>query len=198
MFTCNIDGLDHQTSVPHDKIVAVHGTLSRARCEFCRHEMPSDTFRELVRANIKDISASDPSAPAESSAIKCPQCDRAGMKPSTVLYDADLDAGVLQHLDEHLPADILFVVGTSLYVQPSASIPSRSKAAMRVFVNREPPPPFVRFRHGRDHLLQGECDEMFVALTARLGWLPDLARFRDEWLPASQTLFDEALRKSAT
>ena len=92
VFTCNIDGLDHQTSVPNDKIVAVHGTLSRARCEFCRHEMPSDTFRELVRASIKDISASDPSAPAESSAIKCPQCDRAGMKPSTVLYDADLDA----------------------------------------------------------------------------------------------------------
>ena len=184
--------------MPSDKIVAVHGTLSRARCEFCRLEMPSDEFRELVRANIKDIRASDAGAPAESSAIKCPHCDRAGMKPATVLYDADLDAGVLQHLKEHLPADILFVVGTSLYVQPSASIPLRSKAAMRVFVNREPPPPFVKFRNDRDHVLQGDCDEMFAALAARLGWLPDLARFRDEWLPTSQTLFDEALRKSAT
>jgi hypothetical protein len=47
-------------------------------------------------------------------------------------------------------------------------------------------------------LLQGDCDEMFVALATRLGWLQDLAQFRDEWCEASQKMFDVAVTKYAT
>jgi NAD-dependent SIR2 family protein deacetylase len=175
VFTCNIDGLDHQIDIPDEKIVAVHGTLSRARCEFCAQEMPFDEFCALVRSNIKDISASDASAPAESNAIRCPnpKCGRAGMKPATVLYGADLDAQVMKQIDKQGPANMLFVVGTSLSVKPSLTIPSRSKADVRVFVNRDAPPP--GFKRDTDQFLQGDCDEMFAALAARLGWLPEMA-----------------------
>lgn len=172
MFTCNIDALDHQLGLPEDKIVAVHGKLSRACCEFCKHEMPSDEFCALVRSSIKDIYANDPDAPTESSAIKCPKCDRAGMKPATVLYGAALDAQVMKQIKKPEPTDVLFVVGTSESVEPSSSISLRSKAAVRVFVNRVPHPGFKR---DTDQFLQGDCDEMFVALAARLGWLPEMA-----------------------
>ena len=175
MFTCNIDALDHQLGLPEDKIVAVHGKLSRACCEFCKHEMPSDGFCALVRSSIKDIYANDPDAPTESKAIVCPnpKCGRAGMKPATVLYGAGLDAQVMKQIKKQGPADILFVFGTSQSVEPSSTISSRSKAAVRVFVNRDAPPP--GFKRDTDQFLQGDCDEMFAALAARLGWLPEMA-----------------------
>ncbi len=180
MFTSNIDALDHQLGLPEDKIVAVHGTLLRARCEFCKHEMLLDDFRALVRSSIKDIYANDPDAPTESKAIVCPnaKCGRAGMKPATVLYGAGLEAHVEEQMEEHKPADMLVVVGASLSVEPSSFIPKDSSAATRVFVNLNLPDANYsdfEFGNGRDHFLQGDCDEMFAALAARLGWLPEMA-----------------------
>ncbi len=201
IFTCNIDGLDHQLGLPDSKILAVHGTLALVRCEFCKRKMPSEEFREHMRSNIKDISAIDASAPADSKVIACPnaRCLRAGMKPTAVLFGAKLDAAVARRMRKHLPqTNMLFVVGTSLSVKPISSIPAQCpQDAVRVVVNRDPPPSGFAFDSGRDHLLQGECDEMFVALAARLGWLPDLARFRDEWPQASKDMFDEALEGAA-
>jgi NAD-dependent SIR2 family protein deacetylase len=202
VFTCNVDGLDHQLDLPVGKILAVHGTVAHVRCEFCKHKMPADEFRALVRSHIKDISASDPDAPALSKLIRCPnaKCGRAGMKPTAVLFGAKLDAAVAKRISKHLPrTDLLFVVGTSLSVKPISSIPEQCPLdAVRIVVNRDAPPSGFAFGSGRDHLLQGDCDEMFLALAARLGWLPDLARFRDEWPQASQDLFDEALAESET
>ena len=197
VFTCNTDGLDHQLGLPDSKIVAVHGSRKLTRCEFCKHEMPSDKFRELLGSNIKDIyQIAGSNAPAESSVIACtnPACGKAGMRPATVLFDADLDADVLKHINKQRPANLLFVVGTSLSVTPASDIPSRSNAAVRVVVNLNSPVyEDFEFGNGRDHLLRGDCDEMFAALAARLGWLPDLARFRDTLPPASLATLDMAL-----
>jgi NAD-dependent SIR2 family protein deacetylase len=216
VFTSNIDNLDHQLDLPDDKIIAVHGTVTRMCCEFCQHEMPSDEFCALLRSNIKDISASDASAPAESSVIKCPnpECGKAGMKPAIVLFGANTGNEVDERQQAHLPhSRLLFVVGTALRVTPIMELPSKCLDAARVVVNINSSDklklPAVQgmkiptgyddfdFGNGRDHLMQGECDEIFAALAARLGWLPELARFRDVLPPASLQTLDKALEALA-
>jgi NAD-dependent SIR2 family protein deacetylase len=202
VFTCNVDGLDHQLGLPGDKIFEVHGTMKRIQCEFCKHEMLWDEFVVLVRFNIKDISANDADAPAESKVILCPnpKCGRAGMKPAVVLYGTKVDTAVAKRMRKHLPrTNTLFAVGTSLDVKPISELAKQCLHAVRVVVNQHPSLMCdFKFRKGRDHLLQGECDEMFVALAGRLGWLHDLARFRDEWCPNSQEMFDAELQATST
>jgi NAD-dependent SIR2 family protein deacetylase len=197
VFTTNIDGLDHQLGLPANKILAVHGTLTLVRCEFCKHKMPPAEFQALLRANIKDISASDASAPAKSSVIKCrnSKCGRACVKPTAVLFGAKVDNSEAKRVREHAPlTDFLFVVGTSLAVEPVPLKPSKfPSTASRIVVNREPPSSdHFAFGGTRDHEWRGDCEAMFVALAARLGWLPELAEFRGEWSDASRALFDKA------
>ena len=164
--------------------------------------MKSDRFRELVRSNIKDISSSD-AKPVESSVILCPnpKCGRAGMKPAFLLYDTNLDEEVLKRMDKSQPQpDLLFVVGTSLCVEPFSELPSHCPRSVRVVVNRDLS--YARcgfeFGNGHDHMWQGNCEEMFFALAEKLGWLPDLAQFCDTLPPASKEMLDKALKKSVS
>ena len=55
VYTQNIDGLDRQCDIPDDKIVNVHGTLSRASCESCGTEVDFEDFCKDVEQSIKDI-----------------------------------------------------------------------------------------------------------------------------------------------
>lgn len=198
MYTCNIDGLDHQLDLHDKKIVAVHGTAARACCEFCKRDMPSEVFLAFMRSKIKDITASDASAPAQSSEIACPKCRKAGIRPAVVLYGTCLDDKAAQRMELLKTTRLLLVVGTSLTVKPISQLPSLCSQAARVVVNRDPPPHDFAFDSGRDHLLQGDCDDMFAALAARLGWLPELdTRFRDTLPPASLQALNKALEFEA-
>ena len=90
VYTQNIDGLQQQcTSLPTDKIVGVHGTISQAKCEGCGHEMDFDEFCNKVETNIKDIyndDKDDVKQQKKSSPIVCTNCGRALVKPKTVLF----------------------------------------------------------------------------------------------------------------
>ena len=58
IYTQNIDGLDRQCDgLPDDKMVNVHGSLDKIRCEGCNKEetMTFDEFCDAVSTNIKDI-----------------------------------------------------------------------------------------------------------------------------------------------
>ena len=67
----NIDGLDRQCrDLPPDKIVNVHGTISRASCEGCGHEHDYHAFCNSVQSKIKDIYKMDPNAPEELSPMR--------------------------------------------------------------------------------------------------------------------------------
>ena len=90
VFTQNIDGLDYQTGISKELVTNVHGSLARVSCEGCGEEMPFDDFCAKVRTNVKDIYKTDPSAPAESSNINCPRCNRPLVKPNTVLFGSSL------------------------------------------------------------------------------------------------------------
>ena len=62
----------------------------------------------------------------------------------------------------------------------------------RAVVNREPVGMDLglRFGDGRDSFVGGDCDEAFLELSARLGWLEELRAVRDELPEESQRRLD--------
>lgn len=202
LYTQNIDGLDHQMSLPAEKIVNLHGSLAEIKCEFCGAGYPSEQFREEVRTKIKDIyNSGDCSGPAESSNICCLKCRRPGVKPATVMYGCDLPRKVWESVRVDFPGsvDLMIIAGTSLTVSPACNLVSKvGPAVPRLLINRDRVGQEVGLEFNecssgaasRDAFLQGDCDAGFLWLAQELGWVADLRRYRDHMCPASAALLD--------
>jgi NAD-dependent SIR2 family protein deacetylase len=200
IYTQNIDGLDHQcTEIPRDKIVNVHGTLSKAACEGCQTDMDFTSFCQKVQSNIKDIytTSDDDNGPSESTPILCPHCGQALVKPTTVLFGRSLPEEFHVKSEQDLPTlDILIVAGTSLVVAPANSLVYRvpEESTMRVVVNTEAVGQELGLDYNnnpkRDFLAQGECDAVFLQLIEELGWLEDLESKQDLLPPKSRALLE--------
>eukprot|EP00656_Telonema_subtile_P031434 TRINITY_DN343_c0_g1_i5.p1 TRINITY_DN343_c0_g1~~TRINITY_DN343_c0_g1_i5.p1 ORF type:complete len:282 (-),score=36.72 TRINITY_DN343_c0_g1_i5:30-875(-) len=126
VYSQNIDGIDYQTGVPPEKIVPCHGSIATPGCEFCHKDgLGAEKYCELVQTSIKDIYGVDPDAPAESTPIVCPECNKPGVKPTTVLFGRSLPAAFFECSATDLSQlDMLIVVGTSLAVFPAAGLVS--------------------------------------------------------------------------
>jgi len=202
LYTQNIDGLDYQTDIPHDKMTSVHGTMGKIVCEGCGVEHPLDKFREKVKANIKDIYHTDPNAPVESSLIYCESCDKPLLKPNTVLYGASLPDHFQHCINQDFPneVDLLIVAGTSLTVSPANTLVYLvAPHTLRVIVNREPVGKTLGIKYGdestRDIFCSGDCDKVFLELSEKLGWLEELKVYADRMAPQSLALLESFLKK---
>lgn len=199
VYTQNIDGLDRQcTLIPDDKIVSVHGTISRASCEGCGTEMDFELFCEEVSRNIKDIYKIDPDAPETSTPILCRSCDEPLVKPSTVLFGRNLPDEFWNCMRKDMPSlDLLIVAGTSLVVAPANCLiyhaPGTAKRAIinRDKVGQELGIDYSNSKDTRDLFLQGSCDDIFLELIQELGWLDDL---NVDTLPESSAKLVKAAR----
>lgn len=208
LYTQNIDGLDHQLEIEPNKIVNVHGTLASCKCEFCGTSMAPDTFRALVRSNIRNIydadGSSDPSAPAVSSHINCPSCARPGLKPNTVLYGRSLPDTFWHCLHEDFPdsVDLIIVIGTSLTVHPACDIVTHAnEGTIRILINQEKVGTNLGMNFeesGKDIFLSGNADEICIRLAAALDWLGDLYAFRGGMAPLSAELLERAWSERGT
>ena len=196
----NIDGLHIAAGLDFPKLVHVHGTLSKVNCEFCKATMPFADFCTEVQTKIKNIyDLTDATAPAESSNIICESCGRAGMKPSTVLYGTDLPRDALVAMSRDFPADVdlLVIAGTSLTVYPAAGLVSRIRPGVpRILINLElVGEDVMRFDDAEcdDVFVQGSCDEGFLVLADKLGWLPDLCRHQALLCEASSAMLNRLI-----
>ena len=193
IYTQNIDGLDFQcTDIPPEKIVSVHGTLSRACCEGCGHSVDFGEFCDAVRTQIKDIYKQDNQAPKASSEILCEKCSKPLVKPETVLFGRSLPSAFFECAREDLQTlDLLIVAGTSLVVSPANSLVYNvPDDTIRVVVNRDPVGADLGIDYGsdaeRDFFAQGNCDEVFLDLIDHLGWMDDL-KAKIDLLPTEST-----------
>ena len=181
-YTQNIDGLEDQcTQLPSDKVIAVHGSMDRAECERCHSESDFHDFCDKVRAQIKDLSGNDPTAPMVSTPIECTVCGFTSMKPAIVLFRSSLPKAFAQNVpDDVKDVDLLIVIGTSLRVAPANSLVRQvPKSAMRVLVNREEAGGHLGMKFddpdpNRDFFAQGECDAVVLELMDSLGWIDEL------------------------
>jgi NAD-dependent deacetylase len=126
--TQNIDGLHQAAGLPNDLVVELHGTLRDAVCLDCGRRVPM--AEALARVSAGEVD---------------PLCEVCGglQKSATISFGQSLVADVLD--DAILAAtecDVLLTLGTSLQVQPAATLCdiAQGSGARLVICNAEPTP----------------------------------------------------------
>jgi NAD-dependent deacetylase sirtuin 2 len=184
-FTQNIDSLESAAGISKELIVAAHGNFDSAHCIETGVEVPIAEVTEAIRRG-----------PYACMEMK----DKYGglVKPDIVFFGEGLPRRFFECMQRDLPeAGLLIVMGTSLVVQPFASLVSKvSDDTPRLLINREKvgerqdsklarilhlmgmPSDAKGFAFGegcyRDVFAQGECDESVLKLATLLGWQADL------------------------
>lgn len=106
--TQNVDGLHQQSGVPEDAVVELHGNTERLACVSCGRRADADEVLENAAEDLPPV---------------CGDCGDP-MKPDTVLFGERLPEGALYRARELArKADVVLVAGSSLTVEPAASIP---------------------------------------------------------------------------
>ena len=122
LVTQNVDGLHARAG--SQRLVELHGNITRARCERCGHRQP---------------------LPPPDRFVPPPTCERCGgrMRPDVVWFGEFLDADHLAQAERaFMTADVALVIGTSAVVEPAASLGRAAKAsgAYLIEINPEPTP----------------------------------------------------------
>jgi len=175
-YTQNIDCLERKAGIPPDLLAECHGTTASARCHVCQKPFDKDYFFDWD---------------ASKNTSKVPTCDacRGLVRPNIVLFGESLAGGFQEKCnDDFRDTDLLIIMGTSLQVQPFASLPKLVKANCAVLViNREMPSSLQLHRQVRtfrsrlggaklrkEVFLQGDCDTSIRWLCKEIGWADDL------------------------
>lgn len=121
IFTQNVDYLHERAGTK--KVFPLHGTLERAYCANCHAFYSYQEISPIVRKG------------------EVPKCRHCGsvIKPDIVFYGENLDMSLLQRAENAFSnADLVLVLGTSLIVNPAASLPylSVQKGTDIVIVNK--------------------------------------------------------------
>ena len=159
LFTQNIDCLERRAGVPGSQIVEAHGSFATQRCIDCKTEYPDDLMKKAVQ---------DGDVPH----CIVPQCNGL-VKPDIVFFGEALPQAFFQNRDVPAMADLVFVMGTSLSVQPFASLPHAVMDGVpRVLFNME----VVGDLGSRadDVIELGDCDSGVRKLADALGWREEL------------------------
>ena len=125
IITQNIDGL-HQDA-GSQLVVEIHGTARYIQCMQCE-------FRDVADQYCRQFLASREVPP-------CPSCEVGLLKHATISFGQQLQPEVLQAATTLAKAaDLFIVLGSSLVVEPAASLPvvAKQHGASLVIVNRDP------------------------------------------------------------
>ncbi|CAE8593880.1 unnamed protein product, partial [Polarella glacialis] len=142
-FTQNIDGLDSAAGISEQRLVKAHGSFGAGHCIDCNRAFHEDRLREHIFGG------------------KVARCSCKGLvKPDIVFFGEDLPAKFRtcskQDFDR---CDLVLCMGTSLQVEPFASLVTRAPACVpRILINLNLPEAFRR--RPADLVLLGECDHM--------------------------------------
>ena len=132
LITQNIDGLHQRSGVKADLVLELHGTTSKVTCLTCRDDISMDEAS-------KRISQGD-------LAPKCRLC-RGLLKPATVSFGQTLPMNVLHKSRQAAQTCTVFLaVGSSLVVEPAASLPLLAKqAGAKLIIVNQSKTPLDRF-----------------------------------------------------
>ena len=177
LFTQNIDCLERRAGVPDSLIIEAHGSFATQRCIDCKTAFPDDLMKKAVFAG-------------EVPHCLVPQCNGL-VKPDIVFFGEALPEAFHQNRHVAAQADLVFIMGTSLSVQPFASLPHFAMDGVpRVLFNLE----VVGDLGSRsdDVIELGDCDSGVRKLADALGWRDELEAL---WLEVGgKVKEDEAAR----
>ncbi|VTJ56221.1 Hypothetical predicted protein, partial [Marmota monax] len=182
-YTQNIDTLERVAGLEPEDLVEAHGTFYTSHCisPLCRREYPLSWMKEKLFTEVT------------------PQCEKCQsvVKPDIIFFGENLPARFFSCMQsDFLKVDLLIIMGTSLQVQPFASLVSKAPLSTpRLLINKEKTgqtDPFLGMMMGlgrgmdfdskkayRDVAWLGDCDQGCLALADLLGWkkeLEDLVR----------------------
>ncbi|XP_073460774.1 NAD-dependent protein deacetylase sirtuin-3, mitochondrial isoform X1 [Aquarana catesbeiana] len=164
LYTQNIDGLERVAGIPTEKLVEAHGSFSSATCTMCLKEYPGKAFRDSV---------------LESQVPRCSACGGL-IKPDIVFFGEQLPARFFLHLTDFPTADLLIVMGTSLEVEPFASLVyAVSRSTPRVLINRDNVGPFLDTSDGLNVVELGEVTSGVKHFVQLLGWERELGKLEE-------------------
>ncbi|XP_051885495.1 NAD-dependent protein deacetylase sirtuin-3, mitochondrial isoform X2 [Pristis pectinata] len=122
MYTQNIDGLERRAGIPPEKLVEAHGSFATATCTVCRERFTWERLRGDVMEG------------------KVPHCSLCSgvIKPDIVFFGEQLPRNFYQHLIDFPFADLLIILGTSLEVEPFASLSEMVRNSVpRILINQD-------------------------------------------------------------
>jgi NAD-dependent deacetylase len=148
LVTQNIDGL-HQAG-GSKRVLELHGNSRRFPCTSCGEVQDVEKVRALI----------DEALPP-----RCPACGATSLRPDVVFFGEALPESVLtESFEVMVQSDLVIVVGSSLVVQPAASLPLAAiKAGGRMAILNIDPTPLdsladLVVRAPADHVLPGVID----------------------------------------
>ncbi|MGX7760909.1 SIR2 family NAD-dependent protein deacylase [Streptomyces angustmyceticus] len=128
VITQNVDGLHQRAGLPERKVLELHGTVRAVTCTRCH-------ARSSMRDALDRVAAGEPDPP-------CLVCGGI-LKSATVMFGERLDPEVLATaLGVAKAAEVFLAVGSTLQVQPAASLAgvAAEHGARLIIINAEPTP----------------------------------------------------------
>lgn len=152
VITQNIDGLHQDAGNSPDRVIELHGTNRRAACLGCGKSWPIEEIQALLEAGDLD-----------------PRCDDCGgyVKPATVSFGQPMpERETARAFQLAAECDLLLMIGSSLLVEPAASIPREAhrRGARLIFINRTETP----WDHLADVLFRENAGDALGNLVDRL------------------------------
>ena len=128
VITQNIDGLHFKAGNSEEKVIQLHGTAIFVSCLSCQKRYDRDEIQERIKKGQR-----------------APHCDDCGglLKPRTISFGQSMPEKETQEAyHRSSTCDLFMVVGSSLVVQPAASMPlvAKRNGARLVIINRDPTP----------------------------------------------------------
>ena len=126
VITQNIDGLHQRSGIESKRIIEVHGNATKAKCLDCEKELSIKPFHNAV-SNNKEIP-------------NCPTCFGL-VKVATISFGQPMNMDDFEKSkDKIIESDILIVLGSSLQVQPVASLPGFAVQYGKklIIINKDP------------------------------------------------------------
>ncbi|XP_036376092.1 NAD-dependent protein deacetylase sirtuin-3 [Megalops cyprinoides] len=179
VYTQNIDGLEQMCGIPEEKLVEAHGSFASASCHLCYTPFPA---QEAKKAIMND------------SVPTCGFC-QATVKPDVVFFGEDLPQKYFLHSKDFPKADLLIIMGTSLQIEPFASLVDSVRPGVpRLLLNRDAVGPFLRAPRRRgDYMELGDLGLTVRTLAQTLGWHSDIQGLMAAQEHASATPWPDTL-----
>jgi len=148
IITQNIDGLHLKAGNSEEKVIQLHGTAMAVSCLRCGKRYDRDEIQERIQKGVK-----------------APLCDDCGgpLKPATISFGQAMPEKETEEAHHRsASSDLFIVIGSSLVVQPAASMPlvAKRNGAKLVIINRDPTP----YDDRADIVIHGQAGPLMAAI----------------------------------
>jgi NAD-dependent deacetylase len=152
VITQNIDGLHFKAGNSEEKVIQLHGTAMYVSCLNCGKKYDRDEIQERLRKGLK-----------------VPYCDdcHGPLKPATISFGQSMPERETQEAYHRSSlCDLFIVIGSSLVVQPAASMPlvAKRNGAKLVIINRDPTP----YDDMADRVIHGQAGPTMASIMEKV------------------------------